>query len=758
MDGRAVLRRIAAQAIFALVAGGLVFMLEASDRMVVLRYNLDGFASNAALAVLTAAAVFFVALVATGFGAFFTLADWLRSAVTARLTNVPDRWRWLAGLVVSSAIVAVVLRVLSWLAPTVVEGPVYRLIARVDKRLSDIGPIADHPKLVFILLLSAATLALMAFHAWLFSRRGPRARVAAIAIAVVSLVLVAAGYWADSRIEFTRYEYMFHVPLEIIYSVLALVGVTAVARVFGDPSELATQRAPVLLSLVLLAAALGSILFGYVAMDAQQEAKTFFWSRSVVARRVFQFARFLTDGDRDGFADTFGGADLNDHDPNVHPLAAETPLNGVDDNCIGGELAESGSSRGSLFGVDGSVVVPVTEARPSGLVPAGDADVSVPPGTRNIIFISIDCLRADHMSLHGYHRPTTPNIEKLAAESLVFDYAIPQGTNTGHSFTSLFRSSYGEDIFDDRVPTVLRLLKDRGYKTTLLNTVRTDVWLNAARWSKYRAMTHDAEAIHNEGERYWDAEKLTNESIAFLDALPPEQSHFTWIHYFDVHRPRAFHKEHNFGRSDKNRYDGNIQYVDKHVGRLVAHLRETGVLDRAILIITADHGEAFMEHGAWEHSNKPYNNNAHVPLIIRAPGAGSGRFGEPVALVDVAPTILGFVGLRAPPYYRGIDLIAAARGGGPPRRQIVSETPRNLIESPFYSWALVEWPYKVIWDLRSNTLEVFDIEKDYAEQNDLADKDPALAARMRAALGRWLDVETARTGAVGPGDDADVDD
>jgi arylsulfatase A-like enzyme len=141
-------------------------------------------------------------------------------------------------------------------------------------------------------------------------------------------------------------------------------------------------------------------------------------------------------------------------------------------------------------------------------------------------------------------------------------------------------------------------------------------------------------------------------------------------------------------------------------------------------------------------------------LIVRAPGVAPARFAEPCALVDVAPTALAFIGRPTPACYRGIDLVAAARAGGPPRRPIVSETPRNLIQSSFYTWALVNWPHKVMWDVRSNTFEVFDLATDPGEQRNLVDREPALAERMRSELGAWLDRESARTRAAGPGDGA----
>jgi choline-sulfatase len=540
---------------------------------------------------------------------------------------------------------------------------------------------------------------------------------------------------------------MFHIPLEVIYCAATLLGLIAIARTFGDPTEIALSRTVIALALISALLGVGSLVYGALSMDANQNVKAHFWNRSIVARRVFQLARYLTDRDGDGYAATFGGGDVDDANPAVHPMAAEIPGNGVDDNCIGGDLTTSPHERGALY------------SSPISAVSAASGSLSSeaqPP--RDVIVISIDCLRADHLGTYGYSKPTSPNIDRFAEESLVFENSYSQGTNTGHSFTSMYRSSYADDIFDDRIPSWSRVLGQRGYQSTLINAVRTDAWLNAARWAKYTELTKDFVDHHREGDKVWNAAALTDESIAYFDQLDRSKPHLTWIHYFDCHRPRKRHTDHDFGRSAAGIFDSNVAYVDVHVGRLLAHLRQTGVLDRSIVFIIADHGEAFLEHGAMDHSNKPYLNNTLVPLIVHAPGTGPGRFHEPCGLIDVGPTALGFVGIAAPPFYRGIDLLASVRSGALPSRPIVSETPRNLIQSPFFSWALVEWPYKIVYDTRSSTTEIFDIANDPGEQRNIADREKELTERMRATLGRWLDEETARTGAVGLGDEGLGDD
>lgn len=217
-DDRPVLgRRVLAHIVLAFAAGGLVFLVEAIDRLRVLRVNLNGAGDAARLAMLLGATVLFVALAAATFGVVWTVADSVRGAFDRRFGERFGRWRAVASLLAGAAVVSVIARVVSGLVPWALQFPVYRIIQRIDNRLFSLGLIAEYPRVVFTLLLIGIVVAIMALHAWLFSERGPRARAAAIGFSILGLVAVAGGYYADSRVEFTRYEFMFHIPAEVLY-------------------------------------------------------------------------------------------------------------------------------------------------------------------------------------------------------------------------------------------------------------------------------------------------------------------------------------------------------------------------------------------------------------------------------------------------------------------------------------------------------------------------------------------------------------
>lgn len=726
----------------AIGAGGLMFAVEALDRVIVLKDGFDSASQIALYVGLTGSVVVTVAAITLIAGILVAVVDLLHRTIETRFfTHSPRKSAYT--LLTTVGVVGVAARVLSGFFAWALQEPFARIVRRIDTRLFNLGILAAYPKIVFTILLFCAAFVVVIATKWLFSEvQTPRKWVTA-ALVLTGILAVITGYWADSRVEFTRYEYMFHLPLLVLYSTVAFVTFLVVLRGRAPAAALGSRWVAVAVALTVLLGAI-SLPLGAVAMNSSQNVKALFWGRSIIARRAFQVGRALADGDGDGFSDVFGAADSDDSDSHVNGLAAEIPGNGIDDNCIGGDMPEALDVAGSLF----NARLADSQPRPA-------------PRTakrRDVILLTVDCLRADHLGCYGYNRPTSPNLDAFAAHSVLFELPFAEGTNTGHSFVSLFRSSYADDLFDDRIPTLAAVLRENGYQTLFLNSVRTDTWLNASRWGKYKQLMEGFDALHNDGDQYLNADQLVDRAIEVFKNQDPNTPHFTWVHFFDCHRPRRHHPQFGYGKSQKGRFDGNVAFVDQALGRLFEYFEQSGRYESTLVIISADHGEAFLEHGAMDHSNKPYNNNTFVPLLIKSPDAAAGRFAQPCGLIDVAPTILGHCGIARPACYRGVDLIDGYLKGGIASRPIVSETPRNLIESSFYTWAMVQWPYKIMWDVRSDSVEVYKIDEDFDERHNLVDRDPGLAARMRQALGEWLDRETARTGAVGPAGDEGIGD
>jgi arylsulfatase A-like enzyme len=207
------------------------------------------------------------------------------------------------------------------------------------------------------------------------------------------------------------------------------------------------------------------------------------------------------------------------------------------------------------------------------------------------------------------------------------------------------------------------------------------------------------------------------------------------VHYLDPHEPRRKMAPFDFGDTESDEYDTEVAFSDREVGRLVDWLRETGRMNDTIVVLVADHGESFLDHGMDHHGNRPYDEQIHVPMVMWAPDVAPARVAEPVGVWDIAPTVLAYLGLPAIPGAEGRDVLRAR----PEPRPIFAETPLNLVEVSFFSYAVTAGNWRYIYDVRGNTVELYDLDADAGELHNLVDLEPAKAAELRAVLAAWLD-------------------
>ncbi|RMG52460.1 MAG: hypothetical protein D6723_08700 [Acidobacteria bacterium] len=570
------------------------------------------------------------------------------------------------------------------------------------------------------LVILAAALLAIGLGVWWAARRLPLWRIRPsprrqLLSALMMWGLMGGAYALDARYYFGLYDRSIHLPLFFIQLGLALIGGACFCSGWR-PSHSTRPRRLVAVGLSL---AVGLTTSCFLIFDDHPSIQALFWSRSVVARRTIALAQWLGDLDGDGFASILGGGDCDDGDPDVNPLAPEIPDNGIDDNCLGGDWTTP----------DSPIAMPAPH-RPAG---------GRPGRSRSILLITIDALRADHLGCYGYRRPTSPHLDAFAGEGQLFLHAYSQGTNTGHSFASMFRSAYGEAIFDDRRPSFVEILAEHGYATAFFSARRIGRWLRGATWAHYKPILLKGFQFqaHTAQRGQWSADVLTERLIAYLKTVPPNEPFFIWAHYLEPHYPYRRHPSYDFGDRPLDRYDGEIAYTDRALGELFQYLKSADFWPHTLVIITSDHGEAFYEHGLREHSSRPYQEEIHVPLIVRHPARPPLRFDSPVGLIDLAPTILRFAGIDPPVVYAGVDLFAA-----PGERPIFSETPRNLPEPPFYAWAMIDGRWKLLYDLVGHTFELYDLASDPGERRNLIEHRPAKAQELKAKFGRWFDAQS----------------
>lgn len=349
----------------------------------------------------------------------------------------------------------------------------------------------------------------------------------------------------------------------------------------------------------------------------------------------------------------------------------------------------------------------------------------------HVLLVTIDALRADHLGLYGYRtRPVSPALDRFAEEeALVFETAYATAPHSSYSICALMTSGYlyqrihlGLPLPDETLASVLRTV---GYHTSA-SYIEGIFHTDGEAMEQYRASKFGfAQTSHANH----DAEEKTDEIVARVERIVEagEPPSFLWAHYFDVHEP---YEDTSFGNTDVERYDGEIRIVDRAFERLIREVRAR-VTRPLVIIVTADHGEEFRDHGGVYHGSTVYQEQIRVPLLVHVPDVGPRRVRTPVELVDVAPTVLGLLDVPVAPSMRGDDL-----------RPLFTSDEADF--GPVFASAgtehmVVSWPHKLIADLRFGTRELYDLSVDPRERENLADDQRERVEALEGELHAWLD-------------------
>jgi choline-sulfatase len=371
----------------------------------------------------------------------------------------------------------------------------------------------------------------------------------------------------------------------------------------------------------------------------------------------------------------------------------------------------------------------------------GGGGLAAPAGTP-VILISIDTLRADHLPAYGYRGVATPHIDALARRSVLFENAYTPCPLTLPAHASLLsgrlppghgvRNNLGYVLRPD-VPTLPRLLRARGYATgaaVSAYVLRGETGLREG-FDFYDDAPVTGASTESAGLVQRPGAKTAARLLEFAQGAAGRPL-FLFLHLYEPHLP--YEPPPPFRAAAAHPYDGEIAAADAVVGDFLAALDRSGVLDRAIVVLTSDHGEGLNDHGEADHGILLYREALHVPLMVKLPGGARGgeRVATPVGLIDVLPTLGQTLGLDLPKDLPGRSVFAA-----PIDRRLYAETyyPRiHLGWSELHS--LVDSRHHLISGVRD---ELYDLARDPAEKADVAAADAATATRWRAEL-RGLDI------------------
>jgi choline-sulfatase len=419
-----------------------------------------------------------------------------------------------------------------------------------------------------------------------------------------------------------------------------------------------------------------------------------------------------TDLDHDGYSRFFGGGDCDDRDPERNPSATDWPDDGIDQDCDGKD-ASTESLRSPPYH-------PVPAAVPADL---------------KILFLTVDTLRADHLGCYGYRRPTSPVLDKLAKESVLFENGWAHAPSTRYSMPAIATGRWPSAIkwdesiwwprIDPSVRTVAESLKDLGYTTGALYAYL--YFKLADRRGFERGMDfYDNECadlhmnVNGPMESVGSSSReMADKGIAFLRAHGQEKF-FLWMHFYDPHLNYQRHPEApDFGSRQADLYDNEIWFTDFHLGRVLDELKAQGLWDKTAIVVVGDHGESLGEHNINAHGYHLYSPHTKVPFIVRVPGVPPRRSQTPVGHVDLAPTMVNLARGPHQPGFLGrsfVDLLTGASEGTPPQ-PVFQEV---SYEGDVKRRAWVTASHHLIWNWTpDNTTECYDLAHDPGELRDL---------------------------------------
>ncbi len=393
---------------------------------------------------------------------------------------------------------------------------------------------------------------------------------------------------------------------------------------------------------------------------------------------------------------------------------------------------------------------------------------------RNVIVVLVDTLRADHLGIYGYSRPTSPNVDAFARESLLFQNARSQASCTFPSANSILTSRYPSAFLGQPseralgipadIPSIAEILSERGYRTAAVSSSPV-VRNTPGRFNPGAGFGRGFESFHE--DCVWKSAACVNRAALPLIQSKDERPFFLYLHYLDPHGPYAPPKNQArrwaLGKPDKkfvrdgnpnpigdmlykgaadpgatkadlqylmDLYDEEIAFFDSQFALLLAELKTSGRLDDTMIVFISDHGEEFLEHGHIKHCRTLFDTSIKTPMIVHIPGVGPKTLAQPVQNLDVVPTLLDYLGIDEQLSFEGKSLRPVIEGTGEvdPHQYGMQGTLRSASDGK----------HKLIHDLGKGSYELYDLKADSGESRDTLRNARRIFHGLRQSLTAWL--------------------
>ncbi len=597
-----------------------------------------------------------------------------------------------------------------------VHGYVLEIIREAEKLELLTATLLNHERSTSYLIVMA--LFVSCSLVWMATRAVIRSGILVRAIWTLALmIIIACAYYIDSRFEPQLYGTSVHRTMFLLDTGLSMSLIAVIFSRRQDRKE--RSRVRILAALVACALLILSLAFTFVHFDKNQNLKTQVFYRTTQAKQYFKLAWWVLDFDRDGYSAYLGGGDCDDRRADINPGHVEVVGDGVDHNCIGGPLTQQEIDDWHR------------EYTSLHLPPDPSAK------RLNVIYVFVDALRADHLSAYGYGRKTSPNLDKLAARSCLFENAFTPAPNTFEALPKFTQGNY----WDAHLEGWPEILAHNGYNALLF----------PRRIATLKRHVKGMKIVENaRGETF---EGTIDAAINTLTEMPKETPFCFYLYSTDTHRPYRPHEQFHYGDSIVELYDGEIAYLDFHLGRLFDLLERSGRMEDTLIVIMADHGESLGERGVYKHSSQLYNEQTRVPMIIHFPGAPARVISDYVSTIDLGPTILNAVGLDFPKECAGVSLVPLMRGQSfthPPiyGEQTTQEVspfvrPDQQVDPELKKYMIISQDgFKLIYNRDYFSFELFDLRNDPSEVRNLYNRMPQKADELKKRLGRFIDVVT----------------